>query len=334
MQIIKGLSLQDASILLVSQDEDDYRYRLGAYIDWLNETHGRWYTPDLQQYRDYLLRDYTGRDGKPLHPNSVRAHLSTIRGRYKQLLSQNAFRDALFSSVDDALPFAERKALVDEIIERLENAIDPINSPVKLTKKQDSIDRTQIRLTQSQARELMNMPDITTLMGLRDRALICLMLCSGLREAELCALNVEDLYQTAQDQPVIHVRHGKGRKERVVPYGSLIWVRRIVKAWLTNAGIDKGAVFRGFYKNAKTVRRTRLTVRAVNQILDKYPLHVDGLPILPKPHDLRRTYARQLYDSGMDLIAIRDNLGHADTRTTLKYIGAMDIQKREPGSIY
>jgi integrase len=61
---------------------------------------------------------------------------------------------------------------------------------------------------------------------------------------------------------------------------------------------------------------------------------IDGELRKVNPHDLRRTYARRLYEAGMDLLAIRDNLGHADSRTTLKYIGTMDIDRRKPPTVY
>jgi site-specific recombinase XerD len=334
MHIQKLSTIQDSSILLSRYDSDDYKYRLQLYQNWLAQERLAWYAPNLEHYRDFLLNNYLGRDNKPLHPNSARAHLSTIRGRYKRLLSQNSFREALFEATEPDMPFSERKAFVDELIKRLENAIAPDNSKVNISKKQDRVEREQLRLTQQQARELMNSPDSTTLMGLRDRALICLMLCTGVREAELCALDVLDLHQRAEGALVLHVRHGKGRKERVIPYGSLEWVLKIVYRWLTHAGIEHGAVFRGFYKGGKRLRRNRLTVRAVNQILDKYPISAGQQRLYPRPHDLRRTYARRLYEAGLDIVAIRDNLGHADTRTTLRYIGAMDIEKRQPPSIY
>jgi integrase/recombinase XerD len=160
------------------------------------------------------------------------------------------------------------------------------------------------------------------------------MLCTGVREAELCALDTPDLRRRLSGEPALHVRRGKGSKERLIPYGTLIWVLSMVDGWMQNAGITGGAVFRGFYKTGKRVRTSRLTVRSINKILDRYPVLIDGELKTVNPHDLRRTYARRLYEAGMDLLAIRDNLGHADSRTTLKYIGVMDVEKRKPPAIY
>ena len=59
---------------------------------------------------------------------------------------------------------------------------------------------------------------------------------------------------------------------------------------------------------------------------------VDGLIVTP--HDLRRTYAKQQYLNGMDIVAIRDNLGHESIETTLIYIGEQNAEKRVPSQGY
>jgi site-specific recombinase XerD len=83
----------------------------------------------------------------------------------------------------------------------------------------------------------------------------------------------------------------------------------------------------------KPVRPTRLSVRAMQEILKRYPLYADGGMITVAPHDLRRTYARLLHDAGVKLVAIQQNLGHATLETTLRYVGSLDIAQRQPPSI-
>jgi len=332
--IVKRQPSFNVSMLLADTLEKDEHHRIATYARWLDDAGVIWLQPNLAKYRDFLLNDYRGRDGKPLSPNSVKAHLSSIRGRYKALLRDNDTRDRLYNMTPtDASP-SDRKALVDEVLKRLSNAIDPGTAPVKVVTRQDVSDDEHLRLTSSQASQLMTLPGTTTLPGLRDTVVIALMLCTGIREAELCALNVPDLRQRLGGSLALHVRHGKGAKERLIPYGELEWCLAIVDRWLENAGIEDGPILRGLYKGGKTVRTTRLTVRAINQILDRYPVMIDGDLRKVHPHDLRRTYARRLYEAGMDLLAIRDNLGHADSRTTLKYIGTMDIDRRKPPTVY
>lgn len=320
--------------LLSQYDSKDESHRISTYIQWMQESTLPWFSPDLETYREYLLHHYQGRDGKALSPTSVKAHLSTIRSRYKSILRSNRIREYFFNNTSAELSPSDRKALVDEVFERIKNAIDPENSAVKTVTKQDVYDDAHIRLTKSQVAELISQPNIDTLIGKRDLAILALLLCTGIREAELCALDVGDLHKTFGGEVSLYVRHGKGSKERLIPYGNLIWGLRYTQQWLTAAKIDAGSVFRGFFKGGKRIRPTRLTVRAINQILDKYPISVDETLRKIAPHDIRRTYARQLYESNMDILAIRDNLGHVDSRTTLKYIGTMDISQRTPDDIY
>src|SRR5690349_14863835 len=95
--------------------------RLTLYTKWLDASGQHWTQPDLAGYRDYLLTGYTGRNGKPLSPSSVQAHLSTIRGRYADLLKSNGVRDSLYHMVPADLPGADRKAFVDEALTRISN---------------------------------------------------------------------------------------------------------------------------------------------------------------------------------------------------------------------
>ena len=122
--------------------------------------------------------------------------------------------------------------------------------------------------------------------------------------------------------------------QRLVPYGALDWCLIYVDKWLQLARIDSGAVFRGFYKGGRRVRASRLTVRAVQDILDRYPVSISGALRACNPHDLRRTYARRLYEAGVPLLAIQQNLGHQDSRTTEGHIGTLDAGQRRPPALY
>ena len=81
------------------------------------------------------------------------------------------------------------------------------------------------------------------------------------------------------------------------------------------------------------MRPTRLSVRAVQDILKRYPVYADNGVIVVAPHDLRRTYARLLHDAGVRMVAIQQNLGHASLETTLRYVGNLDIAQRQPPTI-
>ncbi len=160
------------------------------------------------------------------------------------------------------------------------------------------------------------------------------MLCTGIREAELVGLEVGDLRQRLAGELALHVRHGKGRKERLVPYGQLAWVLVLVDQWLEAGGITDGPVWRGLYKSSERLRPGCLSVRGVQYLLSEYPIVIDGELRQVRPHDLRRTYARRLYEAGVDLAAIQSNLGHRSRDTTLAYIGELDAAARKPPRIY
>jgi integrase len=319
--------------LLVPANADKHtRSRMGKYTAWLTATGTDWKSPDLAAYRDHLLVDHS--------TATVKAHLSTVRAQYGRLLRDNTIRDMLFSmALGDANP-ADKKAFVDEALIRLANAIDPKNSPVSTTIKQDVTDASQTRLTRRQAEDLMNAPGIDTLKGKRDTAIIALCLCTGIREEEVCNLVIPDLRQYLGGELAIHVRHGKGNKERLIPYGELDWCLVLVDSWIKAAEITEGAVFRSYYEGFRKQRPNdkgefRLSVRAVELIIRSYYIPINGELRSVAPHDLRRSYARALFDSGMPILAISQNLGHANIKTTQGYIGPLDDSTRAPsGDIY
>ena len=316
--------------LMPADADKDTASRLGRYQDWITDQGQAWHEPDLAGYRDYLL-------DQGLAASSVSAHLSTIRGRYQILLKDNSVRDGLEVAIREALIIdgqpdspADVEALVNRKLTRLSNAIDPSLSQVTVHTDQDTPDSQHHRLTAQQAEHLITAPDTNTLQGLRDKALFALMLSTGIRAAEAAAVEVEDLPQELGGELALHVKAGKGDKGRLIPYGDMDQALIVVDAWLHAAGITEGPVFRGFYRGYKTIRNTAITTRGIEKVLGGYQIPINGKLGTLAPHDLRRTYARLLYTNGVDLISIQQNLGHADSKTTLGYIGVMDASARRP----
>jgi site-specific recombinase XerD len=314
----------------------DSLYRLGRYRDWLNKNEMTWKEPDLAAYRDYLLNDRKDKNGhpRPLAAYTVQAHLCTIRARYRVILEDNATRDYFYSLSPTGMPLSDRKAFVDEIVQRIENAIKPGKSKVKLSAKQDVADAAHTRLTPDQIMALVRTPGLKALKGLRDTAILALVACTGIREGELVKLEVRDLRQTLGGELALQIRHGKGDKQRLVPYGGLSWCLSFVDSWLKKAGITEGVVFRGIYKGGKSIRKIALTTRAVIQIVSQYPVFIQGDTRSIQVHDLRRSYAKNLFLDGVDMETIRQNLGHADVKTTQGYIGVLDASHRAPKAVY
>lgn len=326
----------DLKTFLIPADADKHtRSRLALFSHWQTERGKAWHDLDLKAYRDHL-QSYRG-----FSPATVSAHLSAVRSRYRDLMTDNTLRaqwlyrlgEELRRLGQDDSP-ANRRALLDEYYTRLTNAIDPSVAPVKHVVVQDRPDAAHVRLTQPQAEAMMHAPGTDTLPALRDTAVIALMLCTGLREAEACALQVGDLRQKLNDKLALHVRQGKGMKERLIPYGDLAWVLVVLDKWLEAAGISEGRVFRSFWRGGQSLRGP-LSARAVENIISQYPVVTEhGKKLTVHPHDLRRTYARRLYEEGVDLVSISQNLGHASTRTTLLYIGELGADKRRAPGVY
>lgn len=157
--------------------------------------------------------------------------------------------------------------------------------------------------------------DNSRLMLSRDRAIIEMLYASGLRVSELVGLDTADV---EREQQMLRVR-GKGRKERIVPFGKKA-LAALEAYWplradlLNKPGATPTAIFLNY-----TGRR--LTVRSVRRILTKY-VKLAGLNWDLHPHSLRHAFATHLLADGADLRAIQELLGHASLSTTQKYTHA------------
>lgn len=312
-------------LLVGDADDKDTRSRLGLYADWLSSHSRQWHQPDLTAYMRFLL------DERHLEPATVRAHLSAIRRRYQKLLRD---RDLLYALAPSDLDFVGAKAFVDELHQRIDDAIHPDEAKVKVKKQQDVSDLLHIRMTPQQARQLIEGPGTASLAGMRDTAIIALMLCTGIREAELTGTRVADLEDVLDGERALNVASGKGKKARLVPYGELDWCLSIVYAWMRRAGITDGPAFRRVHRDDRTVGKRALSTRAIQQIIGSYPIVHAGRLVAVRPHDLRRTYARRLYEAGVDPVKIKQNMGHVSLQTTLHYIGEVDGKERRPPEVY
>jgi len=291
---------------------------------------------DLYLLYDRVRIDRQGQEvGAQLSPNTVNAHLATIRARYNIVLhSANILDDLIDIGQDNDYPEDKIEEGARSIFLRLQMDGHPSTAPVKIVEVQDVADSEHLRLKPYQVSALVQTPGISTLRGLRDTALMTLMVCSGIRAAEAAALHVDDLRQHLGGELSLRVREGKGGKQRLIPYGPLDWCLMYVDAWLHEARINAGQVFRGIRRGGKSVRARGIGAWSVNDIMNSYPISIDGALCLVKPHDLRRTYARNAYDFGMDLERIRQNLGHTSLQTTQTYIGELDGRDRHPPNMF
>jgi integrase/recombinase XerC len=139
----------------------------------------------------------------------------------------------------------------------------------------------------------------------RDVAILELLYASGLRVSELSGLDLDALDRAERAVRVL----GKGRKERIVPYGE--HAARAVDTWLEIRGEHAGPLF-------TNPRGRRLTVRSIYTIVRR-SARAAGITRPVSPHTLRHTFATHLLDNGADLRMIQELLGHSRLSTTQRY---------------
>lgn len=170
-------------------------------------------------------------------------------------------------------------------------------------------------LTPDEASVLLSLPDVATLKGARDRALLALLIGCGLRRAELCRLRFEDL-ELRDGRWVLSDLVGKGRRFRTVPVP--LWVKEWVDYWMELAGISSGRVFRSVNKGGK-LNGEGISEDTVWAVTREYGARIGQAALAP--HHLRRTCARLCRVSGGALEQIQLLLGHASIQTTERYLG-------------
>ncbi|WP_236588243.1 tyrosine recombinase XerC [Tumebacillus amylolyticus] len=253
------------------------------------------YFSDIEQFVNFMLREEL-REFERVSYLDVR----TFMGRLSRTHEKKSIARKL-SALRSLYEFLRREGWVEK------NPAKEVRSP-KLEKKlptflyQDAVDR------------LLNTPDTSTPLGLRDRALLEVLYASGVRVSELVALDIPDL-DLSQGMALVF---GKGAKERLVLLGS-----QALKAlqnylahgrpslWQVAGGVAGHALF--LNKNG-----TRLSDRSVRRILDKYVLLCADMQHI-SPHTLRHTFATHLLDNGADLRAIQELLGHSSLSSTQIY---------------
>jgi site-specific recombinase XerD len=165
-----------------------------------------------------------------------------------------------------------------------------------------------------QAQKLLNAPDATTPKGLRDRAILAVLLGCGLRRSEVAALTVGHVQQRDGRWCIVDLV-GKHGRVRTVPMPT--WVRVAIDAWTGPAGINGGQVFAAANR-AGQLSGAELSEKVVWQLLQGYAAAA-GVPGIA-PHDLRRTCAKLCRAAGGELEQIQ-MLGHASVQTTERYLG-------------
>jgi integrase len=231
------------------------------------------------------------RDDQELAPRSIQAHINTIKG---MLRTAAALEPALVAGLPQ---------------------LDLVKAPVV---------RGEIhgkRLTAQQAKTLLDAPGKETVKGLRDSAILGLLLTLGLRRSEICNLTWGHVVEVDGHKVIANL---KGKHGRIRTLKLPIWLWRLIVGWGEASGADMNnperRIFVPVTKDKRVLlRRVGITPHAIYKMINFYTDQA-GLPAV-KPHDLRRTAALLARRGGASIEQVQLMLGHASPQTTSNYIG-------------
>ena len=292
-------------------------------------------------FNSYLIRE------RNLSHNTIRSYRDTFKlfleymksiGMKPEKISLKHFtaeriRDFLFWLEDNRLASAstrnQRMAALRSFLRFLEiecpEHLFEIQKGLAIRKKKYQKKTVQY-LTISDVQALLKIPDARTRKGLRDLAILSLMYESGCRVQELIDLTVDDL--NCGRTPTIKVI-GKGNKARLIPISDQ--VKKILLEYLNRYNLAN--VFGPQYSLFFNAGLRKLTPEGVNYILKKYyeilRLERPKLPERIHCHVLRHSKAMHLLNSGVNLVYIRDFLGHENVTATQIYAKADAEQKKQ-----
>ena len=278
-----------------------FKEALSRYLRFLVAERGG-ATHTVKSYREDLLQlvDYL-QDAECTRPADVP---TVMLRRYAAALHSTGYAPTTIArklaSIRSFYRFGHREGWVSS------NPAQPLRSP----KRGRSLPKF---LTGDEIANLLIAPSATTDAGLRDRAILELLYSSGVRVAELAAVNDTDLDLESGTVKV----QGKGRRERLGIVGSH-----------ASQAIQRWQPVRKRFGKLQSATRThplfinkfggRLSVRSVGRLLEKH-LATAGLAGRASPHTLRHSFATHLLDAGADIRSVQELLGHKSLVTTQIY---------------
>jgi len=286
-EVEKGLS---------DRTQENYQHYLQKFIIWLKKTKKDNFLPheltaeDIWAYRLYLSRFQDNKD-KPLKKVTQNYYLIALRA----LLGYFTAKDIVSLPADKiALPKDARR------------------------------EKTVKFLNLDQIEKLLLAPNIKIPIGLRDRAILESLFSTGLRIAELVALNREQFANIRDKKDLELGVIGKGGHPRTVYFSerALSWLKKYLE---TRRDKDK-ALF--IHYRAREDSEDRLTARSIERIVKKYAI-LAGVPIFTTPHTIRHSYATDLLTQGVDLRTIQEFLGHRSIATTQIYTHVTNKRLRD-----
>jgi integrase/recombinase XerC len=255
------------------------------------------YQSDVDQFLDYTAqaqqRSVEALSVSHLTPLAVRAFLAELHRR--RISASSAARK--LSAVRAFIRYLRRESAIE-------------SDPAALVSAPKLPHRIPAHLTVGEMNRLLEMPDASTPLGRRDRAILELFYASGLRLGELVGLAVEDVDLSQRMVRVL----GKGRKQRLVPFNST--TASAIRVYLKDRASSPHRGLRApLFLN---YRGGRLSARSVDRLVRRYVAECNARFGI-SPHALRHSFATHLLANGADLRAIQELLGHARLSTTQRY---------------
>jgi integrase/recombinase XerD len=178
-------------------------------------------------------------------------------------------------------------------------------------------------LTIDEMRRLLDQPNLSLRMQIRDRAIMEILYSSGIRLNELIQLTVHDL---DLGERTLVIRKGKGNRQRVVPIGKT--AAQFLKEYLTNIRPKYGEKNKKERRLFLTDEGKPVTGNAIRAALFHYK-KAAGIDKTASPHSLRRSCATHLLQRGADIRYVQKLLGHQNIRTTQVYTRVYPIDLKE-----
>lgn len=305
-----------------------YTTAIGLFLQWLDEARGPLVPEHLAEvWRPFAVATTEGKrtewrfDGTPAAVLRLAdaAGLDAFRAwRVSEGDSPNTAQIRLY-----AVRTFLSVALRDNVLTR-EQAQNMSLAPYqpRHSRKEKTVGR---RLTKKEVRTLRATVDASTNKGKRDLAILDLMLYAGMRRSEVANLTTDHLRRDQGRWWLVFA--GKGEKERRIKLHDVIF--QSLSAWSKTSGIGWEVDNQPLFVSVDrwdNIQGSQIDPSQVTRLVAEYG-HLAGLAPASgsgvlSPHDLRRTCARNAYDNGAPLPKIQALLGHADIKTTMRYIGA------------
>jgi site-specific recombinase XerD len=183
--------------------------------------------------------------------------------------------------------------------------------------------RTGNWLSVEQAEKLLGAPDLESLQGKRDFAILALLIGCGLRRQEAARLVLDQVQQRDGRWCIVDLT-GKHNRVRTIPMPP--WAKAAIDNWTSAAEITHDRIFRGVNRGGR-LSGDALTAQGILRCVYKYAAKA-GIAV--SPHDLRRTYAKLAHKGGAKLDQLQLSLGHATLTTTERYLGLSQDLKDAP----